>query len=169
MTKEKHSSNSAASSSGSYPPTSRAEASASSSSHQKPPAGYPMTPKLILQLKSHMIGGEDVKTEIPLTSIKHARQVIAEVKGHTASFIKLFTAEGEGINDDSPVPEDPSKISIVITYWIGNGKLLGKYKHSTDALLSDKCIPVEVFKTAADPTGSEKPFFCSDTLVKTDR
>ena len=116
-----------------------------------------MTPKVILQLKSYMIGGEEVKTDIPLTSIKHARQVIAEVKGHTASFIKLFTAEGEAINDDSPVPEDSSKISIAIIHWTGNAKLFGKYKHSTHAVLSDKCIPVEVFMTAADPTGSQKP------------
>lgn len=102
------------------------------------------------------MSGEEVETDIPLTSIKHARQVIVDVTGHSTSSIKLFTAEGEAINDDSPFPEDFSKISIAIVHWTGNAKLLGEYKHSTDAALSDKCIPVEVFMTAADPDGAQK-------------
>ena len=48
------------------PHTSRAEASASSSSHQKPPAGYPMTPKLILQVNRRFAVDREFVDIIPL-------------------------------------------------------------------------------------------------------
>ena len=79
-------------------------------------------PKLILRLEFYMISGEKVETNTPLTSIEHARHVLTEVVGETASSIKLFTAEGQALKDDSPVPEDSSSVSIAIIHWTGKAK-----------------------------------------------
>ena len=106
-----------------------------------------------------------VEVNVPLTSIRQARRAIADVEGHSTSSINLFTAEGEAIHDDSPVPEDFSEVSIAIAHWVGHAKAFGECKHSTDAVLSDKDIPVEVFKTATDPHGRQKPFVLEQCTV----